>query len=288
MLKRIGRPFSFLLVLVSVLALVGCGTARTVTADEVVQNALAAQAGVTSNYMRMDIELSAKGTMSGTSIDAKLTGALTSDIDWQNKKMSAQLGMTIKGQPLPFEIQMSTKMFAVDNYTYTQTTMLGITDNWTKSALPVDFWATMDNTQLITSILQSTQAELLKDEKVGGITCHVLKLTPDIAAIQAMMGQQFPGEQEMPELKDLINSLSFKVWVDKDTSYITQAEIILTAQLTSQALGNPAGNDNLTVTLKITMQSSKFNKPVSIDLPAEALNAPEGEFEIPLIGMFGM
>ena len=66
MLKGKGRSFVLILVLLAVLALVGCGSSETkVNADEVVQDALAAQAGVTSSHVEITIDATAEGTLNG-------------------------------------------------------------------------------------------------------------------------------------------------------------------------------------------------------------------------------
>ena len=289
MSKGRGRSFVLTLALLTVLALVGCGSSKPkVSAGQVMQNALAAQAIVTSNHVEITDNASAQGTWNGSALNVSMDGSANGDIDWTNKKMESHVGMNIEYNTV--SLQISADVYAVDNYTYTQVFALGMADNWTKSALPFDVWFTQENAQLISSILQSTQAGYLPDEKVGGINCHVMQLTPDITAIQSaiqqMLSQQSSNQSELPSLADLISNLSFKVWVARDTSFITKTEIALSAHVTPEALGKTANGDALDITLSITMQATDFNKPVSIELPAEAQNAQEGGFKLPL-NMFG-
>ncbi len=62
MLKGKGKSLVLILALVAVLALVGCGSPTTkVSADEVVQDALAAQAGVTSSHMEITLRCNGEG-----------------------------------------------------------------------------------------------------------------------------------------------------------------------------------------------------------------------------------
>ena len=280
LLKGKGRSFLLVLVLLAVLALVGCGSPETkVSADEVVQDALAAQAKVSSSSAEITIVATAKGAIGETDLDVSLDGTVTGDMDWANKKMTAHLGMNVgfNGMTLP----VSADMYAFDNITYMQLTMMGNTDNWTKGSLPMDFWFTQENAQFIDNLLQSSEAESLPDDKVGGVNCYVLKLTPDIAAIQQMFSQQSPDADEMPDMASLISNLSIKVWAAKGTSYVTKIEMGLSANIPSEVLGGTAGGEGLDVNLTITMQFSKFNDSVSIQLPAEAQNAAEGGFELP-------
>ena len=287
MLKGKGRSFVLILTLLAVLALVGCGSPETkVSADQVAQKALAAQADVTSSHVDINLDATAQGKVNGSDLDASLKIAANGDIDWTNKKMKAQVtaDITYNAYPVP---TVTMDMYAVDNCSYTQTTAFGSTDNWTKGSLPMDFWFTPDNEQFINSLLQSTQAESLPNEKVGNVNCYVLELHPDIAAIQQMLTQQSSTDNEVPNMANLISNLSFKVWVAKDTSYVTKIEIALSAHIPSEVLGEAANGAGLDITLTITMEATKFNESVSIDLPAEVQNAEEGSgFELPT-GMFG-
>jgi len=115
---------------------------------------------------------------------------------------------------------------------------------------------------------------------VGGVNCNVLQLKPDYAALQEMLSQQAGSEEEVPDIASLISDLSIKVWVAKDTSYITKIEIVLAANIPSEVLGGAAGGEGLAVNLTVTMQFSDFDESVSIQLPAEAQNAEEG-FSLP-------
>ena len=280
MLKEKGRSFLLILVLLAVLALVGCGSSETkVSADKVVQDALAAQAEVSSSSAEITIVATAKGAIGETNLDVSLDGTVTGDMDWANKKMTAHLGMNAGFNGMTFPV--SADMYAFDNITYMQLTMMGNTDNWTKDSLPMDFWFTQENAQFIDNLLQSSEAESLPNEKVGGVNCYVLKLTPDIAAIQQMFSQQSSDEDEMPDMASLISNLSIKVWAAKGTSYVTKIEMELSANIPSEVLGGSAGGEGLDVNLTITMQFSKFNDSVSIQLPAEAQNAAEDGFELP-------
>jgi hypothetical protein len=272
--------------LLAVLALVGCGSSTTkVSAEEVAQNALAAQAGVNSSHVQIDLDATVEGTSNGSAMNVTLSGTATGDIDWANKRMKSHVGVTVGYNGMP--ITITADMYALDNTTYTQTTMLGTTDNWTKGSLPMDFWFTQENSQFINSLLHSTQVESLPHDKVGDTDCYVLQLKPDIAAIQQMLSQQSSQLSGVPDISKLIQDPSFKVWVAKDTSVIMKIEIVLSAHLTPEALGQPASSDVLDISLTLTMQVTSINTPVSIELPAAAQNAKEGSgFELPT-GMLG-
>jgi len=279
LLKGKGRSFVLVLVLLAVLALVGCGggSETKVDADQVVQDALAAQAGVDSSSMEITIDATVVGVVNDMDLNVSLDGTVTSDMDWVNKKMKGHMGMNFGlTSPMTFQTQVTGDMYAVDNISYIQLTMMGSTDNWTKASLPVDFWYTQENEQFIENLLEAADAESLPSQKVGGVNCYVLKLSPDYAALQQMLNQQADTGEEVPDIASLITNLSIKVWVAKDTSYVTKIEIVLAANIPSEVLGGAAGGEGLAVNLTVNMQSSGFNESVPIQLPAEAENAEWG------------
>ena len=80
----------------------------------------------------------------------------------------------------------------------------------------------------------------------------------------------------MPDIDSLISNLSIKVWVAKDTSYVTKIEIVLSANVPPEVLGGTAGGEGLDISLTVTMEMTDVNEAVSIELPAEAENAEWG------------
>jgi hypothetical protein len=278
LLKEKGRSFVLVLVLLAVLALVGCGggSETKVTADEVVQDALAAQAKVDTSTMEITVEATAEGTANGMDMNVSLDGLATGTMDWANKKMKGHMGMNVDlTAPIAFQTQVTGDMYAFDNVSYIKVIFMG-SDNWTKAGLPVDFWYSQENQQFLDSILDSTDAESLPDQKAGGVSCHVLQLKPDYDALQEMLEKQADTGEEVPDIESLISNLSIKVWVAKDTSYVTKIEVKLDANIPAEVLGGAAGGEGLTVNLTVTMEITDINEAVSIDLPAEAEGAEWG------------
>ncbi len=290
MLKGKGRSLVLLLVLVTVLTLVGCGgTETTVSADQVVQDALAAQAGASSYQMMVTLDASAQGTVSGAPLNATLTGNVDCLIDQANKKMKAQAeaDINVTGEQ-PMTLNAGAEVYVVDNYTYMGTSMMGVSQGWTKQALPADFWQSLASDNFQTALLTSVEAKYLKETKVNGVSCYELDVTPNVSQLQAMLQGMLEEESltqgedvQLPNLESFITNLSFKVWVAKDTSCVTKIEIVLSVHITPEALGEEANGDVLDITLNMTMETSNFNQSVSIELPAEAQNATEDGFELP-------
>jgi hypothetical protein len=256
----------------------------------VVQDALAAQAEASSYRMVVTLDASAQGKMSGSALNATLSGNIDCLFDQANKKMKAEAeaSINVTGEQ-PMALSAEAELYAVDNYTYMETVLMGMSQGWTKQALPGDFWQSLASDNFQTALLTSVEAEYLKEEKIGGVACYMLDLTPDVSQLQQMLQQMISGgastqgaDSEIPNLESFVKSMSFKVWIAKDTSFMTQAKIELNLSITPEALGQPANGESMTITLNLTMNTSSFNQPVSIQLPDEAKNADEGEgFELP-------
>ncbi len=288
MLKKVGRSSVLLLVLLAVLALVGCGGSETkVNADEVVQKALAAQANLKTTRIVLDLEGTAQGNVNGSAFEASVEASVNSAIDQTNKRIHASVSLDVTAtgeEPKAEDIEI----YVIDNYTY----MKAGDSSWMKQVIEEDFWAslsqslgalTSDNFQ--TQILSSVDAKYVKEQKVNGVNCYLLELTPDISALQQMMTKQpmvADSGIQLPELKNLVKQISFKVWIAKDTSFLTKVEIELNAEITPQTFGlSTDSSDKLTITLKFTADASDFNQTLAIQLPAEAQNATTGSIDLP-------
>ncbi len=260
-------------VLLVLATVVGCGGSGkpAISADEIVQNALAAQAAVAISHMQTSVQASLTGTMEGSAINVSLSGQLSGDIDWGNRKAKShsELTGTYNGMP----VTLGAEAYAVDNYSYSQVTFYGTAENWTRTELSGNYWSTETYTQLMYGLLPYADPEREGDEQVGGVDCYVLKLTPNYPEIQENLAGQYPQLASIPDLGSLFDHLSILVWVAQDTSFVTRIEIVAAAHATPQDLGEADNGDSVTASLTLTAEATKINQPVTITVPPEALNA---------------
>lgn len=273
MAKQRGRSILLAVVLLGLLAVVGCGGSQEpeVSAREIVDSALAAQAGVATSHMQTNIEASMSGTLEGAAITVSMSGAASGDVDWASRKAKShsELTGTYNGMP----VAVTAETYAVDNYSYSRVTAFGTTENWTRGSLSATYWSTQTYVQLINGLLQYADPELQTDEQVGGVDCYLLNLKPDWEDIQEDLGQQYPQIADIPDIENLFDHLSILVWVARDTSFVTRIEIVAAAHGTAEELGETGSGDSATVALTLTVEVSKINEPVAVTVPAEALNA---------------
>ena len=282
-----------LLVLLGTMALGGCGGKSAVSANEVMTDSLATLSNLDSGQVDVDnLTVTAQGTLNGSAFNATGTGTGSGLFDFPGKRMqlNGNVNVAITGA-LSLSLPVSLDMYAVDNYTYTKITVLGMQGKWTKQALPSDFWSL--NQSLNSDNLQSELASYLSptyvgDEKVGGVACHVLDLAPDVTQLPAILqnvssdNSSISGSSiHLSDLVKVITSMSFEVWVAKDTSFLKKADAELTVHIAPETVGQTASGYDVTATVNTVFTTSGLNESVSITLPADAQNATEGSISLP-------
>ena len=276
--SKIGKTLFSLLVLVIILACLGCGEkAATVNAGQLVDNALAAQADVESYRLDMEMTIDMDGglgceEMEGTtSIDASFV------IDEANKEMEMRMSADMEATGEEAEA-VEMKMYLINNTVYMMIAVPDLEPMWMRQEVPADFWETQATIDQQLELLQVSQVKCLKDEKVEGVDCYVLEITPDLAQLwQTAMQQPWMEEvpMEIPDLEDMIKKVSVKQWIAKDTLFLTKVHIQIIILVTSEAMGMPEEGGEMRMSIVMDMSVYDYNKPVSIELPAEAKNAIE-------------
>jgi len=276
--SRMGKTLFSLLVLVIILACLGCGEkAAAVNAGQLVDNALAAQADVESYRLDMEMTIDMDGgfgceEMEGTmSIDASFV------IDEANKEMEMSMTADMEATGEDAEA-VEMKMYLTNNTVYMMMAVPDLEPMWMKQEVPADFWETQATIDQQLELLQASRVKYLQDEKVEGVDCYVLEITPDLAQLwQTAMQQPWMEEvpMEIPDLEDMIKKVSVKQWIAKDTLFLTKVNIQITILVTSEAMGMPEEDGEMRMSIVMDMLAHDYNKPVSIELPAEARTAIE-------------
>lgn len=283
MFKKLSRVLPLLLALLIATAGLACSETEALTADEVAQKVLATQPDVKSMRMSMDLTAEVEGSMEGEAIEGSLTLSGRIDMDQENQAMYADLDLTadVTGADLPeLPSAAGAEMYLVNNYLYAKLSLPSTTDdpilgailgNWIKLAVPADVTGGIPSMDDIAGLLESSEVEMVGEEKAGGVNCYVLSVTPDFEALQeALASNPLTSlmDIDVPEFEDLIDSMSFKVWVAKDSFFIMKALMELTLELTPEGLGELEGDDYINITLTLNMEASHYNQVPAIQLPA--------------------
>lgn len=161
---------------------------------------------------------------------------------------------------------------------------------WQKSKLPEGTWSSGNQLSPLLELLKSAnQPMLLRSDTINGQPCLVMNITPSVEAIANWVISQNPGStiSSGPSLsgKDmLIKTFKggiFQLWITADTHLIMRADFAPHFAVTGDELrqswgdGLPSASNITGITSDFLGQLvfSNYNQPVSIEVPAEALNA---------------
>jgi len=270
-------------VLVMVLSFTACGgEAGLPSAEDIIDSVIEAQDDIRAYEFEMDVNLDASGEEAGETFEANIAVASSGALDLDNRQMRMELAtdMAVPGED---EIETGMEMYLVDNMGYVMLDEPGQEPVWIKSEAAEGDWEEvvelMATTEPQIELLQAAQVEVLRSEKVKGVDCYLLQLTPDMDRLwetvfqQAALGGQGIPLPEVPEelLDEVFSDFSVKQWVAKDTYFLMKVEIDMAMELTAEAMEVEEGEMDMDITLSFLAYN--HNESISIVVPPEAEEA---------------
>jgi len=254
------------LALVLAFALLGCAeeeeTLTSAQIDQVMTGAMNALAEAETYEFDMAASMTMEvfgGTEPGTmSLSADGTGV----IDRVNREMQMTMDMTMSASE-EGEQEMSMETYIYDEWVYMKMSIPEVGEQWMKTKL-------------------ATEVKFLGSEAVDGVNCYVFDIIPDVGKLIEYLSQQ-QGMQGV-DLEDIENleelfenmSISTKAWIAEDSLFLTKSTAHMLMDVTPDDVGASSEDfDRATMDLSTVMTVYSYNQPVSIELPAEALEAPE-------------
>ncbi len=274
------------LVLVMALSFTACGE-ELPPAQEIIDGAIQAMGDMRTCQMDMDMSLEMTGEAEGEAVDAIVGIDASGALDIKNRQMQMDMTMNavVTGED---DVDMNMEMYLVENTFYIMTDVPVMGPTWMKlempEEMPEEYWEPADLMELQTEFLEAVEVEVTGREKVDGIDCYVLEATADFEQLWQLIMQQVEATgmemDDIPEefegLPDEISpSYSVKIWIAKDTYFLTKAEIDLAIELTSEAMGALDAEGEMAIDMVLTLLAYDHNQPVSIELPPEAEDAVE-------------
>lgn len=265
------------LLLVVILSLVACGVEaqpKGTSAEAIRQGVLEAADEVET--LRFDTTLKVRLRSKGAQrVDLNVSATTSGQIDNVSRIMRSEMTSTVE---LPTEAggrqQSSVTSYVVDDVLYARTTTPAQPERWSSQRLQQQGWQELNQLGHEIETLRTAQIELLRTDRLRGVECYVLQLTPDTSNLRQRLAQ-LPGLEELPEdaqseLDELIQRFSSKVWVDQQTFYLLRDETAFTIVLDADTLGD-SGAQQSDVTLVAEMRTDfrDHNRPVSIELPPQ-------------------
>jgi outer membrane lipoprotein-sorting protein len=215
-------------------------------------------------------------------------------LDVADKKMKLNMNTSMETNetteaPGPMEMEM----YLINSTMYTKMNlgMPGLPPQWTKREMPVGYeesWASQNQLEQQMELLNISEVELLADEEVNGVDCYVLEIVPDMekfwnSTMAVVMDRSTQGLAPGLGLRKILESMSTKEWIAKDTLYPMKTQMAVRLVVSSEDLAIPDMEEEFTMTAdeEVEILFYDYNKPVSIELP----EAAEAAVEPPLMPM---
>lgn len=174
-------------------------------------------------------------------------------------------------------------VYGIQDMMYMKMTIPGIIDKWIK----VSMSSKMENTFYFNTVDEQmgplnepAKITYLKTEKVNGIDCYVLVVTPSTDELAQWLSEQNTSAGKNLDWQNLvkntaaIKSFSLTAYITKDSNLLTRMVVTTSMEITpAEAGNNPADYDIMQLSINTDMKLSDQNQPYSVTLPSDAASA---------------
>lgn len=282
------------LVIVAVAIIAGVGAyfvspPGQVSATEIKDMALTNAENIDTCKFDMDMTMNMIVSNESGEFDTTMISNGSGVVDNVDKKMKMKMTTSME-MPEGMEKSEAMEMYFVNNTMYMRMdTGTPEMPTWTKMEMPEwyeGYWKSQNQVGQQMELLNISEVERLRDEKVNGVDCYVLKIKPDLEQYwKIMMEQKGVGEliKSLPQnmsldlIQKMIKDMTIKQWIAKDTNFPMKTEMQMKMVISSEDLNITGMEEQFTMVMdqKTIMTFYDYNEPVSIELPEEAESAIE-------------
>jgi len=274
------------LALAMVLSFTACAKeeAELPSAQEIVDGVIESFDNIRTYQFNMVVTQDQAGEAEGEVLEQTVTVDNSGTLDLENVQMRAELTMTVNMvAPEEDEIVMGVEMYIIDGMMYAMPEAPGEEPTWMKSEVPTEAWEMqkgMSGLETYKELLETAQVEVIGSEKVKGVDCYVLQLTPEMAQLWQTVGLGGVGigtAPTVPEelLQEVFSDFTVKQWIAKDIYFLMKVEIDMAVELTPEVMDYLGGEGEMSMDMTLSFLAYNYNQPVSIELPPEAEEAVE-------------
>jgi len=260
--------------------LVGCADKELTQEDleQLVNDVLVANAKVQT--VKFDMNTTTKMEMIGgpQPEGATMVGEGTGAIDSANREMQLIMDMDID-VPGKEKQSMPMESYLVDDWMHIKVSVEEKGAQWMKMPLPDEMWDSQSTISQQIELLQTAkEVNFLGSEDVNGMDCYVVEMVPSAEALNKMLSQmQMPDIEEADfshlSFADMIKEMSFKQWIAEDGYLIMKSETHVLMEISAEDVGATVDEfQKITADQTSVMLFYDYNEPVSIELPADALD----------------
>ncbi len=281
-LKRLAAAQLALIILLVVMGC-GTGTATPLSPRDIAANAVSAYGNVKTARMdlTMSMDMATTGGKQPVNVSVDVTGTGAFNIPANQAHLTLNMSTQL---PSPVGTQkMSTDMYMMDGWMYMKMDVPGV-GGWFKMKTGADVWSGQNQlAQQIELLKSALEVTSLPDETVNGISCYVLSVKPDMAALAGLVNSQLQQQAsgaQLPESLDyskVIKDLTVKEWLSKKDYLPVKSSVKMAFEMNAADVGATANDfDKMTMNMMALVTYSGYNEPLSITLPADATSAREG------------
>ena len=267
------------LVVVMVLTFVSC--TKTPSAQEIIDGVIAAQGEIKTYQLELDMTMNTTGEVGGETFEELVIMNNSGTLDLENQQ--AKFIMAVDAAD---EGAVEVEAYISDGTMYSKVGLVGEEAMWTKEEMSVEMWERMTEVSgydRFQELLKTAQVEVTGSEKVNGVDCYVLQLTPDLAQLFQTATDPSGGTgaggrvPPMPEefVEDIFSSYSVKTWIAKDDYFLMKVELDVAVESTPELMEYIGDEGKISMDITIDYLAYDFNEPASIELPPEAEAAVE-------------
>jgi hypothetical protein len=285
-MKMIGKAWCIIfgMTMLTSLVVTGCGS-NDLTVQEILTNTQSAVSDIDSYKIAYDMVLDMEivGGEQAMKMSMDGTGIGSMDVPSKKMQMSLDVDAEIPGTgTTQMKVSMTMDMYMVNGWLYTKMTIPTAGEQWTKANVTGNEISQDQLAQLHQMLKTTAQSSLTGTEKVNGVNCYVLELTPSIEELwNWMMSQQGGSLTEGIDFSEydiskLIKSYELKYWISKSDYHVIKAYADINMDMEPGTLGASLEDfDRMTMLINMNMTFSDYNVPVNIELPADAAGAEE-------------
>ena len=265
-------------VLVVAFSFISCE--REPSVQEIVDGVIESFDDIKTYQFDLDMTMYTAGEVESEATEHTVTMANNGTLDLENQQMEADMSAGSDDEMMRLE------MYIVDGMMYARPEAPGEEPMWIKEEVSAERWEMMKGASGLDNykeLLETAQVEVIGNEKVKGVDCYVLKLTPELAELyQVAMnpvggigraGMLSPVPEEL--LEDMFRSFSVKQWIAKDTNFLMKAEIDMVIETTPELKDYLGEEVDVSVDITLIFLVYNYNKPVSIELHPEAVESTQ-------------
>lgn len=276
------------LLLVVVLSFTACGEAGLPSAQEIIDGVIESFDNIRTYQFDMDVTMDVAGESEGGAVGSTMTIANSGTLDLENVQMRVDIAVNSSTvAPEEDDQEMRVELYIIDGMMYTMPEAPEEEPMWMKQEVPPEAWENLKaivGLETYKELIETVQVEVIGSEKVKGVDCYLLQLTPKMAqlwqiAMQPIGGGVFEGGilPSVPEefLQEVFRSFSVRQWIAKDTYFLMKVKIDIVIESTPELMDylEDEAEGEMIIELTISLLAYNYNLPVSIVLPQEAEEA---------------